>query len=104
MASTNVSSRQNVNDNMGYSKNKRRRLEMYVTSALVELNLDVEFHIEHGYIEGETFVEVCFNKEQFLDIQEEKSNQVDDALEEVADELDGFVTWKNDYTVKISVE
>ena len=89
---------------MGYSKNKRRRLEMYVTSALVELDLGVEYNIEHGYIEGETFVEVYFNKEQFLDIPEELSYQVDDALEEVADELDGYVTWINDYTVKISVE
>jgi hypothetical protein len=89
---------------MGYSKNKRRRLEMYVTSALVELDLSVEYNIEHGYIEGETFVEVYFNKEQFLDIPEELSWRVDDALEEVADELDGYVTWINDYTVKISVE
>ena len=79
-------------------------MEMYVTSALVELDLGVEYHIEHGYIEGEIFVEVDFNKEQFLDIPEELSYQVDDALEEVADELDGFVTWMNDYTVKISVE
>ena len=89
---------------MGYSKDKRRRLEMYVTCALVELDLGVEYNIEHGYIEGETFVEVYFNKEQFLDIPEELSFQVDDALEEVADELDGYVTWINDYTVKISVE
>lgn len=77
---------------------------MYVTSALIELNLGVKYQIEHGYFEGETYVEVVFDKESFLEIPEERSLQVDDALEEVADELDGFVTWKNDYTVKISVE
>ena len=66
MASTNISPRRNVNDNIGYSKNKRRRLEMYVTSALVELDLGVEFLLSMATLKAKPSLRSVLTKSNSL--------------------------------------